>query len=266
MADDLPVLLLVGDSSHSEFADAIKLMRASCRVIELMGPAEAIAWCKAADSPPALVVIAAARSGRFSEESVERLRQRLPLTPCVALLGTWCEGEMRSGAPWPGVERVYWHQWPQRFEQALGSLIAGRCGSWNLPVTSTAEERLLWRSSTATQRRRGVVAIVADRAEAAEWLVATCRSLGWSAVWSSTWGLAKTRGIDVVVWDAGLIMPETFDQLQDIRHSFSDVPVVVLTDFPRKDDNRRLTAAGATAVLSKPVSVNDLDWQLSAKG
>ncbi|HEX7447266.1 MAG TPA: hypothetical protein VF306_06965 [Pirellulales bacterium] len=261
--DDRPVLLLVGDGSHADFADATGLMRASCRVVEMAAPTDAIAWYEAADTPPALVVIAAARPGRFGEESIERLRQRMPLAACVALLGSWCEGEMRSGAPWPGIERVYWHQWPQRFAQELDRLIARQCGRWSLPVTSSPEERLLWRSNLATAPPRGVVAIVANQPELAEWLVGSCQMLGWAAVWSSAWSSLKTQGANVVVWDAGLIVPQTFQRLQEIRKVFRNTPVVALADFARIDQQRRLMAGGAAAVLSKPLVLSDLGWQLS---
>jgi CheY-like chemotaxis protein len=41
------------------------------------------------------------------------------------------------------------------------------------------------------------------------------------------------------------------------------VPIVALVGFPRVEDRDAVVAAGATAVLSKPLAVEDLVWQLN---
>jgi CheY-like chemotaxis protein len=40
------------------------------------------------------------------------------------------------------------------------------------------------------------------------------------------------------------------------------VPILALLGFPRIDQKRRALAAGAAAVLSKPVQLDDLFWHL----
>lgn len=260
--DDIVTVLLVGDSARPEFAEAVGQMHAACRVVAFDDPADAICWCNQRETLPALAVIASARPGQWSDEAIERLRQRLPLTPFVALLGMWCEGEMRSGAPWPGVVRVYWHQWRQRFAREIACITTGQCGSWSLPVTASAEERLFSQTDARQPGNRGVAAVVADGREMAEWLVAACRAHGWTTVWNAAWRSAELKGADVVVWDVGPVEPAAFEILQEIRDVFGDAPVVALTDFPRVESQRQLSAVGAAAVLSKPLFVSDLDWQL----
>lgn len=260
--DDLTTIVLVGDTSWPEFAEAIEQMRASCRVVGFDDPANAASWCNQMDKPPVLVVIASARPGQWSDAAIERLRQRLPLAPIVALLGTWCEGEMRSGAPWPGVVRVYWHQWRQRFAREMAGIATGQCGSWGLPVTASAEERLLSQTAASQPSSRGVAGVVADGREMAEWLVATCRAHGWATVWNTDWRSADLQGADIVVWDVEPIEPPAFEVLHEIRDAFGGAPVVALADFPRVEEQRQLTAAGAAAVLSKPCLASDLVWQL----
>lgn len=260
--DDTPTILLIGDSSGAEFAEAVEQMRATCRVIGFADVADAIACCQRGAPPPILAVIAVSRPGQFSDDAIARLRQRLPLVPLVALLGTWCEGEVRSGAPWSGVVRVYWHQWPQRYAQELARLVAGQSGSWSLPDTASAEERLLWQVDASPRRSRGLVAVVADRRDLAEWLVATCRQAGWATLWNARWLWAETHGADAVVWDAGLIDVHMHQVLRQIGDTFGNVPVVAMTDFPRLDDRQRLADAGVAAVLTKPLLAGDLAWQL----
>ena len=53
-----------------------------------------------------LVVIAQAEPGQFSLETIEQLQMQFGNTPLVAVLGSWCEGEQRTGQPWPGVLRI----------------------------------------------------------------------------------------------------------------------------------------------------------------
>ena len=260
--DDRFTILLLGDSSRAEFADAIEQMRATCRMVEFADVADAIAWCYRGAPPPILTVIAASRPGQFNDDAIALLRQRLPLVPMVALLGAWCEGEVRSGAPWPGVVRVYWHQWPQRFAREFSLLAAGQSGSWSLPDTASAEERLLWQVDALPRRRCGLMAVVAERREMAEWLVTTCRQAGWATLWHAHRPWAETHGADVALWDAGQINGRTHQVLRQIGDAFGNVPVVALTDFPRSDDRQRLAAAGVAAVLSKPLLASDLAWQL----
>jgi len=42
-------------------------------------------------------------------------------------------------------------------------------------------------------------------------------------------------------------------------------PIVALLDFPRIEDRRRALAAGAQAILSKPLQVDDLFWELDRR-
>lgn len=262
MDDRTPTILLIGDSSRAEFADAVEQMRATCRMIEFAEVVDAIACCQRGAPPPILTVIAVSRPGQFSDDAIAQLRQRLPLAPMVALLGAWCEGEVRSGSPWPGVVRVYWHQWPQRYAQELARFTAGNACSWSLPDTASTEERLLWQVDASPRRGRGLVAVLADRREMAEWLVSSCRQAGWATFWNAHWPWAETHGADVAIWDAGLIDGRTHQVLRQIGDTFGNVPVVALTDFPRSDDRQRLAAAGVAAVLSKPLLTSDLAWQL----
>ena len=68
------------------------------------------------DSNFDLIVIAQSQRDQFLSVDLEKLQAIFPLTPIVGLLGSWCEGELRSGQPLPGVTRVYWHQWQGRYD------------------------------------------------------------------------------------------------------------------------------------------------------
>lgn len=279
-------VLMLGDWERAEFAPAAALTRSLCRVTALADPRDAAQWLaqgggSAEFMVPDLLAIALAYPGQFSVDDIEAMRAQIPLTPIVAVTGAWCDGELRTGTPWPGVVRVAWHQWSERFPPEAASLAAGRASAWALPNTATAEERLLF-SAVASgaadhpARLPGLVAIVSDHRETADWLMAVCRARGWPAVYmpsreappalvaegqwtapSPTHAIAL-QGVGLVVWDVGPIGSTTLAAWQQMAPIFHGAPVLALVGFPRPDDMRRLTAAGAAAVISKPLATGEL--------
>ena len=195
-------ILLIGETQRDEFRDACAALAQRGRVAafaEIESAAESI---RAADGTVDLVVIAQTYPGQFSAAAVDRLRRLCPVARVVGLLGTWCEGETRTGKPWPGGVRVLWHQWPARAERELRCLSEGRASAWSLPATATDEERLLAFSSrsargepstssaiTAQSITRSVmstgtlVAICTRSWAIGDWLSAACRACGHATVW-----------------------------------------------------------------------------------
>ncbi len=90
-----------------------------------------------------LIVVAQSHPDQFTADEIEALQAKYPLTPVVALLGSWCEGESRSGNPWPGVVRVYWHQWQGRLDLFEQQLESTGYSSWHEPRIATVGDRLL---------------------------------------------------------------------------------------------------------------------------
>lgn len=64
--------------------------------------------------PLDLIVLAESRPGEYSATSIDELRACAPLARVWRLLGSWCEGEQRSGHPPAGCINTYWHQWEPR--------------------------------------------------------------------------------------------------------------------------------------------------------
>ena len=155
---------------------------------------------------PDVIVVAQAFPGQFSHQAIDRLRRLAPLARVVGLMGSWCEGEMRTGLPWPGAVRTYWHQWAARCDRELRRLAEGECCSWTLPPTATEEERLLadaecGRAHSPTvggqsncHPSAALVLIRARSHEMAEWLSAACRSRGFATVWQRTATAARVEG------------------------------------------------------------------------
>ncbi len=266
-------ILLLGDSARTEFRDAASCLERWGAVHRFAGEVEAAAVLTAGRIAPDLIVVAQSFPGQFSHGAVDRLRRLAPLARVIGLMGSWCEGEMRTGAPWPAVVRNYWHQWIARCNRELHDLIAGAGGSWALPPTATEEERLLASAGSHVGQRsgkhegapdcRGLAVIRSRSYQMAPWLSDACRSRGFATVCEREAAAVRIDGAAVAIFDADAIGPTEFAELQRFAARLRPTPVIVLLAFPREEDDARARSAGAAVVLSKPVTVEDLFWELS---
>ena len=228
-----------------------------------------------ADCPqPDVIVLAQAIPGEFSVREVELLRREAPLARMVGLLGTWCEGEMRTGDPWPGVIRLYWYQWHPQATMHMKALAEGRPTAWALPATATHEDRLLAQSRISAARSpgayRGYVAVFSPRPEMTEWICEAFEGPEWNVLpadfrrvqefleMDPKTCLALSGHVDLLVYDA-----TEFDEAEAARFGrvcglVGAKDSMVLCDFPRLADRRRAAEAGAACMLAKPVEILDL--------
>src|SRR5687768_80886 len=128
-------VLFVGDSSHVEFREPVAWLREYFDLTISSGLDVAVAQLANENDPPDVIVLASARPGLFSQQDVVTLLRRAPLARFVGLMGGWCEGELRTGQPWRGVTRVYWHQFVPRLAEELAS--ANARGRLVMPRTFT---------------------------------------------------------------------------------------------------------------------------------
>lgn len=264
---DMPRLLLVGDLERDEFRLATQGIASLCRLVHTSHLEAAFEHLAGSADPPDVIALAQARPGQFAVETVDALRKQAPLARVVGLLGAWCEGETRTGTPWPGVVRLYWHQWAARLAQELAWLARGHCPTWGLPATCGDDERLLWADSLPHNDRPGLVAIDSASAEMGEFLGSALSARGLGVVWSWRDGTLQARGVSAVVWDC----PGSLDagQLARLACTAAQYPaagLIALVGFPRGEDALSALSAGAAAVISKPLLLADLFWQLDQLG
>jgi len=255
-------ILLLGNTDRSEFRQARDAMDRWGRVVGFAGPEEAEAALGQRRLVPDVIVIAQSHPAQFSHEAIDRLRRLAPLARVLALLGSWCEGEMRTGQPWPGVVRTYWHQWLPRGVQQFDRLRRGARCAWALPPTATEEERLLLAAEEPVANRRGLIGIWTHSFEMADWLSATCRSCGLATVWLRGPRPARIAGPTAVLFDGSDGRDGELREIERLSTSLAPAPLIALLDFPRIEAYRRVLAAGAAAVVSKPFHVEDLFWEL----
>ena len=235
-----PTVQLVGDADHADFRDAVKLLRAAAHVVDARVPAA-----------PELIVIAQSRPGAFAPCDVESLRRGAPLAGVVALLGSWCEGEARTGRPWPGVARLYWYDFPTWWQRQLALRAAGRCPDWARPNES--DDALP--HATIRNRQCGVIVLSVARRDTRDALAEVLREAGYATVWHR-FGRpeCEVHGAAAGIWDGGQLDQCEATELATFcrRLSRDAAPVVAQLDFPRRDHFDEAVRLGASVVLGKP--------------
>jgi CheY-like chemotaxis protein len=270
---------LIGDLDRPEFQGVGEFLESLGQVHRFLEADTAASVLAAGEIVSDLTVIVQSFPGEFSQEVIDRLRAASPVSRMIALLGSWCEGEMRSGQPWPTVIRLYWHQGLGRIGREIRRLARGDCPQWGLPLTATEEERLL----AATPRSRtgsrpvagrtgfqpvetngksafheGLIGIAARRYESFDWLAAACRLRDYATLWLRGPQYPLVEGFSAILVDGTDFHAAEFEDLRQIALRYPQALRIAIMDFPRIEDHRRLYEAGAAAVFSKPLSVEDL--------
>jgi CheY-like chemotaxis protein len=243
-------ILIIGDHDHGDFAAAVEWLR---RRAEATCVCDAAPAAKLADTAD-LILFTQARPGRFRQSDVELVHAAAPLARLAVLLGAWCEGEMRTGAPLNGVMRIYWHEW----EAKLAPLWEpAENAAWSLPRTSLAAERTLAASAAPQPRTRELVAICPLGAASYSSLADALQAAGFAAVWIDPRQPFRARPA-ALVWEGELRMPGRREELASLCEAFRPAPAIVLASFLRREDLRLARAAGAADVVGKPYVVADL--------
>lgn len=253
-------VLWIGDCNWPEFCAAYSSLCAASRVTTAATVDEA--WHNFDDAdPPDLFVVAQPWSGCHATRRLEALRRRAPLARVIALVGSWCEGELRSGEPLPGAYRVVWHQWEPRIGRDLERWAERRCPAWGLPVTATDDDRLLAAADESPSAANGLVVIVSPTHDMSDLLSGACRARGLATVQLRPGCVETIAGATAAVWDAGP-GEGSFDDLARTAAALKDAPLVALLSFPRLEHRKAAIAAGATAVLATPLLLDELFWHL----
>jgi hypothetical protein len=266
----LPVsILLIGDLDRPEFQGVGEFLESAGQVQRFLRAETAADHLASGEIVADLTVIVQSYPGEFSQQAIDRLRAASPVCRMIALLGSWCEGEMRSGQPWPTVIRLYWHQGLGRIEREIRQLTQGDCPNWGLPLTVTEEERLLAATPSRTGfqpvgtdwksvLQNGLIGIAARRHESFDWLSAACRQQGYATLWLREPHYPLVEGFSAILIEGTDFQAAELDALRQIAERYPQTRRIAIMDFPRIEDRRRLLQAGAAAVFSKPVNVEDL--------
>jgi hypothetical protein len=252
---------VVGDWQQAEFAEAMAWLTTAARCTwcdargsEVFGRRKAVEDYvppKTLDSCSAILLVQS-RPGQISRGDVERMHVAAPLARLVALVGEWCDGELRSGRPWPGVVRVPVNSWRCRLEQELG-LSGGAAGlQAPLPRTATPTERL---ESTLALLKPGsdraiTAAVFSGRRANYEAIADLLQQLAINSIWSNE-ATASVATADLLIFDG-------WEEVSISGRLPAALPRLLLLHFSRREDHERAAREGFTAVLAIPVLITDL--------
>ena len=252
--------ILIGDSSRHEFRAATRVIHELTTTAEAGSIDAALQRIESDRLEPEFVILAQARPGEFPSDEIARLVRRLPLARIVQLLGSWCEGEVRTGAPWPSAIRAYCYDWVPRFVREVEALREGRCGTWALPCTVSDEDRLLASEILPPDSGHGLIALAIRQPDMADIVAEACTARGYSTA-RVTRPDGDVRGAAAAVWE-GSASAGDVGYLASLKESLNRVPIVALVDFPRAGDCARLAGAGADCVVARPFLWRDFFWRL----
>ena len=254
-------VLLIGDHQYPDFREAVWWLEQHTQLTQTPTISSGLQCLSPGDHPQA-IVIAQSRPGRFSIPLVQALHSAAPLSRLVGLLGSWCEGEMRTGRPWPGVIRVMWHQWKPRLIPQLQTGSGASAGNWSLPRTASVAEQMAVTADVVWPRHQGLIAIHARTFRDYHAIRDACGQVGYSTVWCSPAQSPHASGFAAAIFDGIAADGPTLGSIGDVVQQLRPAPVVALLDYVRRQDFDRAMAAGVAAVLAKPLLTHDLLWHL----
>lgn len=255
-------ILILGDVRCAELTRAVENLAKRAEVACVAELPDALQWLAARPAaPPQVIMVAESRPGAVDPAILERLHCAAPLARLAALLGSWSEGQLRSGHPWPGVLRTYWHQAELRFAAQVRQ---GGCpAGWDLPRVATDADRLLHELPPAAQPLgRGFIAVRAAQLATYESLSDGLGAAGYATVWWRAPEPLHVSNLAAVVWDLEHAGPEPLRLLAQQRSiaTARSLPWLALLGFPRVADMQQLDSLGITRCLAKPFLLTDL-WR-----
>jgi AmiR/NasT family two-component response regulator len=117
-------------------------------------------------------------------------------------------------------------------------------------------------ADVAWPQRRGLIAIHARTFRDYRALADACAQAGYSTAWCSPAQPLHASGFAAVIVDGIAADDVTAARIGSVVRQVQPVPVVMLLDYVRRQDYDRAVAAGAAAVIAKPMLTFDLLWHL----
>lgn len=200
------------------------------------------------------ILVAPSHRSEFTLQQARQLQAASPLSQLYVVVGSWCEGETRSGKAWPGIERLYVNQLIPRARsdgwdrESLGSVS---------PCTASSDEQWMWRASRSRAGDSGFVLACGRDRESRLSLVELCRWAGFQTV-----SMKSPRGLDgnplAIIYDADRNRQQRIRDLQRLSLGLADARIVTLIEYPRHDEILQALDAGSDHVLGKPYDIDDL--------
>lgn len=248
-------ILISGDYWHAEF----KAILSSFDALVTMIPTDKLDRLVSPDDQFELIVLAESRRDQIPRETVDLLRERFAGVPLVNLLGSWCEGETRSGDPVPGLIRVYWHQWRGQYDKFVKQLDSNQISDWHLPSTASVADRIE-ASSTTSNMEPEIIGVSAWSQPQFEMLADSLKTLGYRSRWLErcTWDAEAIKLLSAICIDANSVTDDLVNRIEWLKSTFPDPVLILILNFPRINEAHSAVELGVSEVLSKPFELADL--------
>ena len=257
-------MLLTGDYWHADFQ---ALTREFHNEIKLVPPGDFFELGEL-DSNCSLIVIAQSRRNQFDRKRIEWLFSAYPHIPLIALSGSWCEGESRSGSPVPGMIRVYWHQWRGRLGSFRRQLENLQIATWQLPKTLSSADRVL-RDLPCAQIEtddRPLIGISALTPNSFGMFQDACNAAEFDMVWIETVGEEEVgeHVPELILLDGNSMSQHFVKRVRNVRRLYPASVMIAALNFPRQYDFVVAQQEGIVDVVSKPFHLSDLHLLMAA--
>lgn len=285
---------LVGEPSRHEFQMITTWLSQNAELRVFRSPRAAAEDGNAGASrdnvAPDVIILAQSRPGQWRSSEIESLHRIWPLARLAALVGSWCEGELRTGRPWSGVPRIYWHEFLLRIAPLLAGEDDGGAG-WSLPRTASWSERMVGSlgapvirtdrahapgapnrrkpAGTRTKEdsipqgrprrdRSQAIAVITPLRDVYEPLADACVHAGWVAEWHRSSRFTSRPA--AAIWDMRWGDDAEWDEIGDLVYRVTPAKVVLIQGFPRWNDQARALRLGVSELIAKPYQIADL-WR-----
>lgn len=233
-------LLWIGPTAHPEMRDAFKFCSQTAAQLAIRrNVGEAIR------RPAGFVQrILFARPTRHVPKPalIERLVATYPHADSIAICGQLCDGEGRTGTPWPVGGRMRFSRWADRLPQWLQP-----CGS----------DRNTGGASFDTFKNRNLL-VIADRFDAAQPLLLWADSVGLCAAWHRRFVPTLHCCYDTILWDDSAAPATSANQwatrLLDSGQTGRSTNHIWMSLQPSIDEIEQALRGGVWHVLTKPLS------------
>ena len=237
-----PLVQILGDIDHADFRDACELLQGTAQIADT------------STSSAEVIIIAQSRPGLLPHSQIDKLRRTSPLAGIIALAGTWCEGEPRTGRPWSGVDRLYWYEFAAWWRRQLAARAAGRCPEWSQPAAGGLRISDCG-LQVADTKPKGLAQVCAQNRETSAALADVLHCAGY-ATFQQRMDVRRTTqfGATIGIWEGGQFGDRETESLNAFCESLGAdrAPVIAILDFPRRDRVDVALQCGASAVLGKP--------------
>ena len=257
-------ILLTGDYWHSDFQ---RLIGAAAVPITLQPLPHILAGSNRQSSDYGAVIIAQSRRGQFESEQLEQLISQFVNTPVIALCGSWCEGEPRSGTPVAGLVRVYWHSWLGQFDHFVAELKKQKIATWQLPKIASAADRIMHQSQNGVVGDLNSSAMVGISTHTRDHYLMMRDALTTSN-YNSCWieGLDENdiqqASLDAICIEGNSLNPAMQERIVELQRNFPLVPMALVLNFPRSLEFSLARRMGISEIISKPFQLCDLNFAI----